>query len=39
MLAGIEDYDDKERRILFDPEEACVERFLIGWFEMDEPDG
>ena len=36
-LAGIEDYDDATRRMLFDEEHSSPERFLIGWLEIDEP--
>ena len=37
-LAGIEDYDEEERRILFDEEESCPEEFLIGWLEIEDQE-
>jgi len=36
-VAGIEDYDDKTRRVLFDENRWCLEKFLIGWFETIQP--
>ncbi len=36
-LAGIADYDDATRRILFDEKKWCLEKFLIGWYETRQP--
>jgi hypothetical protein len=36
-LAGIDDYDDKTRRILFDEKRWCLEKFVIGWYETIQP--
>ena len=32
-LTGIEDYDDRTHRVLFDEKRSCLEKFLIGWYE------